>query len=594
MRKIIGCSYGIVLCLCLCSNPDIGNAMDNEVWISPIGPDITNVNQYPTNIIGTPSYPFRCADGPSLHYVLSSVLVNTNMTIHLMPGTFSVEYLSNVPPINLLQGWKMRGSGIGNTVLQFSPSNNLGSNLLYFVEGSTNGAEISDLTIDCNLQHQINANTIDAVVLSGNNCRISRVKAINWGSVGTNENFVLNLQPPASGNATNLVIEDCEVTQPASVIPGIKGVTAISIFISGSNTLSVEDGIIRNNLVHDIQVGTSSNQVYWLYAYGGGPIVTQNRARNIPGGSGYYWDSFTVQDVVIDDNTFDNVSVGVYFNGATNLAQNIIVKNNVIRPSQGGWGVIVGRNQPTNLATTNFVLMDNVIFPSDTATSSGALAVVTPASLNVTGNILDGGASSEDVLFSQPVPYWANWYTSSTGVLGLAWQDNVNLPGTQLNVVTTGGSPIWMPGNEDRILFWPTNIGWYRVISNVTFASGSVTVYSAAVNNQSTDLDFDFRVIGNQIQTNTLGNINETRQGSWYNSSISSIGWISMVRIGCFGNNVYLDMYLPMIPYGFSNANIGLPMTITIKGPDRGAILNPPVLITNTTPPGYYLPYTIY
>src|ERR1700678_2142685 len=97
MRKIIGFSCGIVLCLCLSIYPDVANAIENEVWISPIGPDVTNVNQvdyYPTNIVGTPTYPFRCSDGSSLNTVLTSVLTGNNMTIHFMAGTFSLAYNS--------------------------------------------------------------------------------------------------------------------------------------------------------------------------------------------------------------------------------------------------------------------------------------------------------------------------------------------------------------------------------------------------------------------------------------------------------------------------------------------------------------------
>src|SRR5580698_3161705 len=108
----------VVVSMIFCASSS--QALENEVWISPHGIGtgnvaVTNVSatdvvygnlmRYPSNVIGTPTYPFRCPDPQSLSVVLKSVLTNTHMTIHFMAGTFQV--LTN--GITPLPGWKLRG-----------------------------------------------------------------------------------------------------------------------------------------------------------------------------------------------------------------------------------------------------------------------------------------------------------------------------------------------------------------------------------------------------------------------------------------------------------------------------------------------------
>jgi hypothetical protein len=551
MRKVIGTSYGIILCSCLFTHPHLGRAIENEIWISPVGPAVTNINptgytnySYPNNIVGTPTYPFRCTNGLTLNTVLTNVLLNaTNITIHLMAGTFSLgtnyggssgKGYSIVPGA----GWKIRGAGIDNTILQLGPSNNVGTNAFAIIANSAPtssspqvGVEVSDLTIDCNTQNQqTNFPSIAAINLAGDNCRISRVKAINWGAAGT-ECFVLNIQGANSVYSTNsnlietygtnLVIEDCEVTQLAGVMQYLKtnaGATAISIWTSGltNMNLDIDDAIMRNNLVHDIQVGTGLGRVKWLNAYSGGQIVGHNRARNIVGGSGYYWDDWFLQDIVIEDNTFDNISYGVNFSSQGFTSTNIVIKNNLIRPATGGYGMYFTGGNTNN----NLILKDNIIFPSDGVANTWGLSVGSLMTLTAMGNILQGGGTGYDVGFLEPVPNWNNWQYNTNRVLGInAWLDNVNLSGTQLNELPLNNQPQWLPGTQDTtIAFVATNAGWWRVVSNYAYAAGSVTVSSAEWNSvnysQSTDLDFNFLVMGWRTNSSQLGYITETRQGN--------------------------------------------------------------------------------
>src|ERR1017187_862666 len=204
-------------------------AMENEVWISSIGPVNAAAN-------GTQSAPFRCPDARSLSQLFKTKLARAGLTIHLSPGTFTVQS----PGLLVWPGWKLRGAGVDNTIVQLITNAAPGVAATVFYADSSDGAEISDLTVDCNYQNQTTPKIVTAVSLTGSNVRISRVKAINWGTASA-ECFVIDI-----GNDdlphVNPVIEDCVVTQPAPVIFG-GGASAISIF-TGEN---IRGAIMRNN-----------------------------------------------------------------------------------------------------------------------------------------------------------------------------------------------------------------------------------------------------------------------------------------------------------------------------------------------------------
>lgn len=300
-------------------------ALENEVWISPIGPAVTNVNTnsvvygnitYPAYLVGTPTYPFRCPDAASLNYVLTEVLTNTNLTIHFMAGTFEVP--SNC--IVALSGWKLRGAGIGNTILQLqagTPAPGGDIAVIQQINQYATGTEVSDMTIDCNLQNQTGANAISAVQLMGSESRISRVKAINWGTDSAYECFVLYIYSAAYGTelSTNCIIEDCVVTQPATQ-SGTGGASAISVFTQGpSGPMLVPGAVLRNNMVYGVATGGTGQPAH-ITGYGPGGDITHNYAFNLTGPSacGIYVDSYNGRDWLYEDNVFDNVTYGVDIN----------------------------------------------------------------------------------------------------------------------------------------------------------------------------------------------------------------------------------------------------------------------------------------
>ena len=138
------------LTIAICSTLLMGqtaHARENEVWISPNGTANTTAS-------GTPNDPFRCPDAASLNTVLTSVLTGGNLTIHFMNGQFLVG--SN--GIVMRTGWKLRGAGIDNTILQLQ-TNALPGIGVAVIGGTaslpqTDGAEVSDMTVDCNYHHQ--------------------------------------------------------------------------------------------------------------------------------------------------------------------------------------------------------------------------------------------------------------------------------------------------------------------------------------------------------------------------------------------------------------------------------------------------------
>jgi hypothetical protein len=169
-----------------------------------------------------------------------------NTRVNLGPGVFQTRGYAP-QGVNSWQpkaGQKIIGAGMDVTTLQLvgaSVANQhyhaIGMNVL--PSGSTpvpplDGFEVSDLTIDCNLDNQPLRGTgqytpvaCGAVRVFGSHCRIHRVKAINWGSKTLKEGcFVLSVidasaaTTDASGQAvvqetTGSGIEDCVAIQPS-------------------------------------------------------------------------------------------------------------------------------------------------------------------------------------------------------------------------------------------------------------------------------------------------------------------------------------------------------------------------------------------
>src|SRR6266568_4446408 len=157
-----------------------------------------------------------------------------NTTVHLGPGVIETRGFSQATggwfPKN---GWKIIGSGIDVTTLKIVHGKGAESGTVAqyyaigtFIDANIADFETSDFTVDSNLGGQpvladasyFSPVLCGAIRVGGSRIRISRVRAINWGSQSPDyENFVLftGWSSPVVGEMTDCVIEDCILEQPA-------------------------------------------------------------------------------------------------------------------------------------------------------------------------------------------------------------------------------------------------------------------------------------------------------------------------------------------------------------------------------------------
>jgi len=239
------------------------------------------------------------------------------IVIHLAPGLyFTRGYAEGWP-----DGWKVKagqrfiGAGMGNTTVQIvenaqgdktNPAVAFGCDY----NAQAQYAEVSDLTIDCNLDGQPNPKSAcGAVQIRGSHTRLNRVRAINFGMGNALECFVLTLGAgnPDSGPETDLRITDCIVEKPA-VKPETQtewgGITAIMIAGLGTDAIISGCRVDGGNLVNGLSISQIDNAV-----------VERNLVRNAV--TGFYNDTFSLPSLTIRDNIFQSVDYGIkldYYN----------------------------------------------------------------------------------------------------------------------------------------------------------------------------------------------------------------------------------------------------------------------------------------
>jgi hypothetical protein len=378
------------------------------------------------------------------------------MTVHLEAGQFEVS----TNGIILRKGWKLRGTGIDKTMVQLAANNNFNDNGLKFdvIGGKDSadfnpynpidGAEVSDLTVDCNFKNETGTaadgvNCVEAVGLDGSDTRISRVKAINWGTHSpTNECFVLYIgfshTPPE--DATNCVIEDCIVTQPAATVWGTN-TCATGITVDGDSadrSLAypyIQGAVIRNNLVENITTG-GTNQPAWFHGYTAttGTII-HNYASNLFNADGIYRDTYNGTNVLIDGNVMNNVSDCIRFEMLQYHLDGLIIKNNYLRPAENGIGIAYYTDAAqtsyglfdANAFVTNFVIERNIIYASTSAINVSALSLGNRTSVSILNNVLQGKGHGADLLLNfprrNPQPHTLKIES---------WSGNVNMMGYRL------------------------------------------------------------------------------------------------------------------------------------------------------------------
>lgn len=561
--------HSLVLGILLCTN---ALAFSGEYWIRPDGTDGTGD--------GSAANPWVRTTANSFDTLMKSSSIPAGSTIHLMPGTF--QTLEGIHPKDR---WKIRGAGIDVTVLKIASQDGLTN--YYDPNGFPaigdgyfrhDGVEVSDLTVDCNLQGTTEINvSMHAVVLHGNDTRISRVKAVNWGSTRANrECWILQIgaHPYSPGIRTNCIIEDCIIGPPAPVSHA-QGATAISIgggpnengsYVQTPGDGWIENAEIRNNTIMGITPGITGHPNYFN---GIGPAsfvksakCTGNRVINVSG-CAIYGSCGSVFDLVIENNLLINVGWGVAFVGAdacgtTNYTkERIQVINNYITAKDGGSGItLAGYGQ----RATNFIVKGNTVLSAGSSKSNLGIGFWDADHVTFENNVVDGvGGDSSNLGFVNNNSTFASI------------KNNQSTSG--LNVVAA---------DDREITLNPTQSGWYRLLQswNSGYASGTIQIqrdHSGWLDNTANDAEFTYSVSAYTDDPRYLGVVNILR------SLNHGGGGVQGVRIGNMNwkgsDAVYLDIYLASAPAGF-------PIRIKASSSFHAFYLPAPLFVGTTNMPG--------
>ncbi len=388
--------------------PPVGN----EVWISPVGTDGTGTGTAADPYITTSTKTLAQVLGDGNAYLYETTgastptpsVIPTNSTIHLMAGTFHT--FGEIEPQN---NWKIRGAGIDVTIVQMEPWNAypMGTNSYIPVFGFGpyhDGVEISDMTIDCNLQANTSPACYNAFWLSGgNDTRISRVKAINWGTTSCSEEGIFAILGDPSRSITNCVIEDCIVGPPAPVTftQGSDG-----FCISGCPANALDTGSIgwicaaeiRNCRIYGIGAATDGIGAPTYFSGMGvvgviGAKMDGNMFYNV-GGNAVYSSCGSLINCSIENNMFLDVGCGIgfassdYCGSSTNsLKENIRISDNFITVKTGG--VAMSISGMLGNAITNLTIENNVAQAAVGAGLVSGLDIYDVDNVSVLNNILD-------------------------------------------------------------------------------------------------------------------------------------------------------------------------------------------------------------
>ncbi len=498
---------------------------------------------------GSAGNPYVRKTSASFDALLTSPPLPPSSTLHLMAGTFLTRgFLPQA-------GWKIRGAGMDVTTLKLE---DLGTNVTNYGESvigstdplllpTTDGCEVSDLTVDCNLQSQTTPIGWGAVALVGSDTRISRVKAINWGARRSgDETFVLTIWNRADRPITkNCVIEDCIVTTPA---PTQLPCTADAIGILGS-TLStyqyspgngwISGAEIRGCVVRDVNVNVSGTnnfqkpQVINAYFVGGaiGAQVHHNVALNLGDSTangwpayGYYSEGTSSHDILLENNRFLNVSRGIFQNttGSYTHDNHTVRGNHITMNGPYSYGIIYYGNslkRVRNLTIANNTVHRYLEFDAGSGPAYTGVSVWYTDNLVCEYNLIDSNGGPDLVI-------------DPLSVTVAACGHNRNRAGTACNADANLGA-------EQQIVFTPSSSGgWYRLLATGNRSGGLVKIFGENVSaNTVTDIEFDYSVLADSL--GAYGDITQVRS-MYYNG-----GAIDQIRIaGTSSLSVYLDVHV--------------------------------------------------
>ncbi len=363
--------------------------------------------------------------------------------LHIGPGTYQTHGDFGGRPSNLswspTAGTRIKGAGKDATVLQLVGGN---TNAIAHVIGNATGtglgvydnAEISDLTVDANMHEGGNKTSAwlrTGVTLAGNNTQLRRLRVKGFGSRTGLEPGGMNGYNAGIGNLHNFHIEDCEVVAPQSR----NNYNPLMIGYQGggtdahSNAFYMINVVIRNNYVNGLmydqaaQLNPYTNSFFERGSHGvtlGGcknSIVEDNLIVHVA--SGYYNDSFDLNDVLVRNNHFRDVIVGLNF--GTGAKQLLNFTGNLTEldphyyttpvaggtgPSDYGWrrGVIL--NEPLHAVIRQANIFSNVFqFTDRTAPTAPLTGSFADASLS-------GSADFENNIATGLTHTPIQWYQS--------------------------------------------------------------------------------------------------------------------------------------------------------------------------------------
>lgn len=381
-------------------------AKNEEVWLTPASAPVTPRTGSALTVVH---------DAAEFDGCMAALPENSR--IHLTAGVFHT-----VKGVSLKSGCWLAGEGMDRTIILLDdigsrPIINGGFSVIVSAPPRIHGAGVSDLTVDCNFQGQSLHKAkvgIGAVALNGTDLRLSSVKAINFGSTGR-EDFVLALchDDWATSDfaiATNLIIDGCVVTQPASnsTFPG--GFGCIVIYgipkpLSGGGHEGESTPITRVGTGWVTRAEVKNCRVCGIMQSGGALGVNyvaqcdivNNTITNCPNAFGFYSENPCFEDLSIVSNTFDGVKLALAFSPQhfrnVRLKRGLSVRDNMIRNCSYG-GIGLGRTLARGPwdGYTNVTIQNNRIYMAS-STPGRAIYVGATEHLTMAGNVIDNRAA---------------------------------------------------------------------------------------------------------------------------------------------------------------------------------------------------------
>jgi preprotein translocase subunit SecG len=279
----------IVLALAL---PTETKAFSNDFWVCSTNNPSGN---------GTLANPFDGSTQSQFDRVMNSM--PPSCRIHLLSGTYQTYGVATNAWI-IKTGQKVIGSGIDNTIIHLN-----GSSIGNTVAGGTN-IEVLDLTVDAS-----GRTNQSGIYIFGDHSAIRRVKAVNFEN-STIEIFALSIVSywfggPTVFHSEGNVIEECEVD-----ISDQGPFSAINV---GGGPSQYQSASVRNNRVIATPRSSYNNRFGINLSSNHDSLVEANYVYGVD--AGFYSDSGSNTNVMILNNTFQNVLYGVHtlYHAHTNI-----------------------------------------------------------------------------------------------------------------------------------------------------------------------------------------------------------------------------------------------------------------------------------